>query len=436
MRKSICFKGISRVAFLSLMLLIMLTGCGDNYILRSVRDIGSAIVGSPPVQQEEPEVSEVYGTDIPETEDAVADYETGVQETDNGEIVETYIMEEEDAVLSEPEIPVGVSNEKYAYSTLSDEDKVIYDQIYDTIVSQKTDVAISTTDKDTLKRVYECVLADHGEIFWASGYVYHVYSVNDEIVNLTFSPNYLMDMDQRAQMQQRIDAVVADWLEGISYEASDYEKSRYIYQTLIKNVAYDANSTDNQNIISVFINQKTVCQGYANAVAYLAQKLGLQAAVVTGYANGELHAWNLIKLDGQYYYLDSTWGNSSYMDMTDSKQRFVNFAYLNITTEEISATHTAQVSFPLPECVSVEDNYYRHEGKWFDSPDYDAIGRIIGEAYAGGESTATVKLSGSDLYRAVHEYFIEDSHIAEYCPGITTVSYLQSEDMGVLTLLF
>ncbi len=61
-----------------------------------------------------------------------------------------------------------------------------------------------------------------------------------------------------------------------------------------------------------FLNKKTVCQGYANATQYLLTLLGIPAVVVTGTAEGDTHAWNLVQLDGAYYFMDTTWGNSSY----------------------------------------------------------------------------------------------------------------------------
>ena len=48
-------------------------------------------------------------------------------------------------------------------------------------------------------------------------------------------------------------------------------------------------------------------------MAYLLQKCGIESAEVVGNVikeSGErdgTHAWNIIKIDGDYYYLDTTW---------------------------------------------------------------------------------------------------------------------------------
>ena len=59
------------------------------------------------------------------------------------------------------------------------------------------------------------------------------------------------------------------------------------------NVEYQMGTEQNQNIISVFLNKKTVCQGYANATQYLLTLLGIPAVVVTGTAE-ETHTHGIL----------------------------------------------------------------------------------------------------------------------------------------------
>ena len=63
-------------------------------------------------------------------------------------------------------------------------------------------------------------------------------------------------------------------------EGSDYEKALYVFKKLIDEVDYVEDSADNQNIISVFLNHETICQGYAYATQYLLEKLGVRYSTV------------------------------------------------------------------------------------------------------------------------------------------------------------
>ena len=213
-----------------------------------------------------------------------------------------------DAVIVE-----SVSYDRYAYQQLSEAEKLTYDQVYDCIINFKNRITLSTKDKDVLANAYEAVMADYGNLFWIKGYQYNTYTNNDEVVGLEFEPKYSMTEEQKDVYQAKVDAVVQDWLSGISVSASDYDKALYVFETLINKVEYDKDSVENQNILSVFLYQSTVCQGYADAAWYLLDQLGIKSTIITGTANNESHAWNLVYLDDAYYYMDVTWGNSKYL---------------------------------------------------------------------------------------------------------------------------
>ena len=64
-------------------------------------------------------------------------------------------------------------------------------------------------------------------------------------------------------------------------------------------------------------------------------KLGIITYYVTGKANNEAHAWNIVKLDNGYYNVDLTWKE------------------FNISDKEYAATHErSDYSSQLPTCVA------------------------------------------------------------------------------------
>ena len=249
------------------------------------------------------------------------------------------------------------------------------------------------------------------------------------------SPGLLLT-EERTGLQQQIDASVDELLAGISITDSDYAKAKYVFEILIQNVDYDASADNNQNIISAFLSRATVCQGYACATQYLLKLLGVQSAIVTGNANGESHAWNLVRLDGDYYYMDTTWGNSRYLDDSSQTAKYINYGYLAVTSEEISRTHMLDNSFELPECTNMEDNYFVQEGRYFTEWNPDGVGTLLAQAWDEGSMETAVKFSSPELYEQALNYFIKEQHIVDYCRSISSIYYLEDAEQYVLTFNF
>lgn len=339
-------------------------------------------------------------------------------------------------VVGEPQDAEAVSEERYAYQQLEPEEQTVYNQIVETVEQQAERAPVSTESEKTLERAYTAVMADYGEFFWVSGYRYNTYTSGDQIIGMEILPVYTMDAAQREEKQRQIEAEAARWLEGISPEAGDYEKAKFVYETLIRRVDYALDAVESQNILSVFLYGETVCQGYAEAASYLLQQLGIQSAVVTGTAQGEPHAWNLVRLDGEYYYMDVTWGNSTYLTEDEQEKKTVDYAYLNLTTEELMETHTADGQISLPLCTATEDNYFRREGLYFSQWDPAAIGKVFGEAWQRRDVSAEVRLSDPALYQRTVEYFIFDRGIVDFCPGMGDVYYRENPQLQILTLQF
>lgn len=328
----------------------------------------------------------------------------------------------------------SISEDKYAYSVLDENTKEVYNQVLDAILNYETEVTVSTEDTDVLQNAYDAVMADYGGLFWVYGYQANTYHTVGTVLGLTFSPTYTMTQAEQEEKQAEIDAVVEQWLMDLPADATDYEKAKYVYETLITKCDYDINSEDNQNIISVFLNGSTVCQGYADATSYLLDLLGIQSTIIIGTANNESHAWNMVRLDDQYYFMDTTWGNSTYSDTTDAK--FINYAYLNVTSEEISQNHTVEMNVELPECTATEDNYYHKEGQYFESGQLGDVGNLIQTAYNRGDETVSMKFNSSATYDSVYNYFIVQSNITKYCHGIKDIRYVEIQSSNVLVLVF
>lgn len=108
---------------------------------------------------------------------------------------------------------------------------------------------------------------------------------------------------------------------GITQRSSDYDKAFAAYNWITGTISYDyymagLSGNDLSNYVGSVLypaeinfaikNHKGVCFEYALTFQALCYIFGLDCYVVTGFA-GENHAWNIVKINGQWYQADSTW---------------------------------------------------------------------------------------------------------------------------------
>lgn len=334
------------------------------------------------------------------------------------------------------ETVICVSSDRYVHNTLSEKQQIVYDEMLHAIMNMKETISLSTTDKSDVKKCYDAICADYGEIFWVEACSYSVLTAFGIPRSVSFSVTYAYTpeevADYRVQMQPAIDG----YLKRLGECGSDYEKTEVLYRKLIREVAYDMEAENNQNILSVFLGKKTVCQGYACAVQYLLQQAGIPCVIITGTAQGQPHAWNMVLLDGDYYYLDVTWGNADFLGESGVAAGSINYGYLNITSDELLINHQPQVDFHLCTCDSTENNYYVKKRLFFDRWDPKAIGAKIARAYEKNKDSVSVKFADAELFAKAKDYFIDERHITDYCKGISQIYYVKDTDLNILTIYF
>lgn len=116
-----------------------------------------------------------------------------------------------------------------------------------------------------------------------------------------------------------VDTFVTEFKNSTAIQSAtdDYEKIKAIYDWLCTNVVYDYTNLNSPEYMlkhtayAAAINHTAVCQGYAVLFYRLALECGIDARVIAGKGKGangwEDHAWNIVKLGGNYYLLDATW---------------------------------------------------------------------------------------------------------------------------------
>lgn len=332
-----------------------------------------------------------------------------------------------------PEIVPTVSQGEYAYSKISEEEKLVYDQIYNCIINFQESVVVSTKDTELLTKAHEAVFCDHGDLFWINGYTIKRTQVGSEVVSLQYVPSYTITEEQKDYYFRQCDTICDEWLEQAPWDGDDYSKAKYVYELLINNVEYDINSENNQNFMSVFLNRSTVCQGYCCAAWYMLKKLGISSQIITGTANFENHAWNLIELNGKKYYMDITFGKSEF-DEGQQTVPYIRYAYLAMNTTDMEATHTSLMNFELPECTAMDDNYFVRSGYYFEKYDEYEVGMCLKLQYEKGKEFSEIKFATEEAMDEAVASLILKQNITGYIKHLKAFHYKTDYNNNVLTI--
>ncbi|HHU53647.1 MAG TPA: hypothetical protein GXZ43_06205 [Clostridiaceae bacterium] len=289
----------------------------------------------------------------------------------------------------------------FYYSRLTATCQKAYDVLLSAIQNHENKVVVEGCTFSDIEKVTDAIEYDHPELFW-----YKNFSMAGAEVNLFYGAS----AEEVVVLQKRIDEVVPKYLNDIDDSMSAYDVALRIHVKVIASVDYDTIALNKQKqeggpvkdkidylrtICGVFLDGKAVCEGYARAVQYLLQKCGVECAEVAGYIRketgerGEAHAWNILKIDGDYYHLDTTWDDSSNTVQTVNNND-LGFDYFCITTDEITRTRDVDLCpTEVPNCDAIRGNYYYHNDLVLDSYDLNKI-KLIAQNAAENQSKSFI----------------------------------------------
>jgi hypothetical protein len=260
------------------------------------------------------------------------------------------------SAFSEAQLPDHL---EYYYGILTDEDKLLYRQIYVVMRDHLEYTDVETTDSDTIATVMEYVLLDNPELFYVDSLKTQTTTIGSDTTIAITATESLTETEQ-VGASHKIADFSANALAGISDSMTDYEKALSIYSYIVSHLEYVLDAPYNQSLYSAALGQ-TVCRGYTCAFKYLCDQLGIPCIVVTGHMEEESHAWNMVYLDGQWCYVDCTAAD----DMVNQKVD-VDYSWFGLDTATLSLTHTFRNAALLPAANSMANAYYYRQGLYFD----------------------------------------------------------------------
>ncbi len=278
---------------------------------------------------------------------------------------------------------MGITNSTYYYETLDEQQKKYYRIIAKGVMDLKENITMEITKqkdyndfRNNVEISLTAFLADHPEVFFVNDR-YEVSLIDGLVVKvLKLKLDYIAnDIAEIERMEEQLEKQINTISEKARYYESEYEKEIFIHDSIAASVAYyeydnyEDIPTIKHTAYGALVEGSAVCDGITKAFQLILAKANVDSIFVTGTTDGVAHAWNKVKIDGEYYNVDLT----SDKTLGNDNNSLIIHSYFNVTDEEILNTHTIDKNENLPQCTSTKYNYYLYndyEITFMDSFEY------------------------------------------------------------------
>lgn len=334
----------------------------------------------------------------------------------SGEPKEVEALRQMDVAQSEE------GHQEYYFQQLTEDEQRAYRQLLKGIRAREKEFYLTVSDDDSIDRSYHAVLKDHPEIFWVHNRekIYKTtYSGRDYC---TFTPGYTYTDNEIEEIQAAMEKGVQEVKNLIPEGADDYEKVRIVYTYIIDNTQYQTGA-DDQSIAGVFWKKSAVCAGYAGAVQYLLEKLDIPCIYVDGSTKGstEGHAWDIVKIGGEYYYVDATNGDQPDFLNGDAAQleehKTIIYDYLCPFPEEYEKTYTPSEELSVPKCMAKDLDFYVLNQGYFENYSWQDIYDYCKMRLDNGAAVVRFKFGSQKAFTAACQELLDEGtvqNVAQY----------------------
>lgn len=281
----------------------------------------------------------------------------------------------------------------YYYSLLSEKEQKWYLQMREAVIERKSSVKLKgAIDEDTISKFantmfyYDVLTFNLQNI--SGGTLY----ANSAEVNFEYS----FSKETYDKMIAAMDKTANSIIKKFDEDTSTYSKIKYIHDYLIKNTEYVDNTKTSHFAYGAMVKGKAVCEGYAQAFAYICRKAGIRTVNVIGQAGGEAHMWNKVYYNKKWYNIDVTW-DDPVSNLIDNG----TYEYFMVSDEIMNKSHTPdKCEYKVPAATDDSKNYYT-KYKLTASSNSEAKNLLINQiakAASKGKYIVTIRLSDQAAY--------------------------------------
>ena len=313
-------------------------------------------------------------------------------------------------------------HQEYYFKQLTEEEQRVYRELLKGIRAREKEFYLTISDDDSIDRSYHAVLKDHPEIFWVHNRekIYKTtYSDSDYCV---FTPGYTYTDGEIDEIQTAMEQSFQEVRALIPEDAGDYEKVRIVYTYVIDHTQYQTGE-DDQSIAGVFWKKSAVCAGYAGAVQYLLERLDIPCIYVDGSTKGstEGHAWDIVKIGQEYYYVDATNGDQPDFLNGDAahleEHKTIIYDYLCPFPEEYEKTYTPSEELTVPACTAKDLDFYVLNQGYFEDYSWQDIYDYCKMRLDNGAAVVRFKFGGQEAFSEACQELLDDGvvqNVAQY----------------------
>lgn len=331
-----------------------------------------------------------------------------------GFLVWLLLMDGKD-IIAKPDFPTEPEGKytDFYYSQLDDTEKIAYEVIMSQIEEMPKKIKIPDMNGE-INDVFEAILYDNPKYFFLSK---NCKVETNRFGSCFFVPEYSMsDVEYQAQLSE-LEKVKNTVLENTATIIDDYGFEMYIHDYIINKCEY-VDKTDGaySSAYGCLVKGYASCEGYSKAMKYLLDEVEIENYIALGTTEDENneaegHAWNIVKIENEYYHLDVTWNDP--VTVSGDKNAVNHYVYFNLNDKEISKTHTPEERF-LGKCTKTDFNFYVKEDLLFSEYDGDARSKVTSEIVKQaklGNNVASFKFKNSKAFKDAQESLFKTNGI-------------------------
>ena len=256
------------------------------------------------------------------------------------------------------------------------------------------------TYDELVKAYYEAM---DSEYFYISGTM-GVNKYDETYIKYAYIYYDYENEEELSTKKNAFNQALSEFDRGVDPSWTDLEVLVYINDYLSENVTYD-HSLKADNIFDVYgamVNHLAVCEGYSKAFKLLAERNGIECYVVS--CDELEHAWNMVKLNGNYYMVDVTWDDYQDNILNNGRFRFFlrSYNWFNSSESGHAAEGYEVKGYGLDASMANDAHY---DGYFWDTP--FVLKNVNGSWYG------TDRNNNIDEYACDGVDFIVDKQIAD-----------------------